>query len=81
MKQERQGTLWGSVAVFALVLGVLMYGILVLKLSAHLPLVAAIAIVTLYGRFCLGISLKELENAWRKMPRVRPSWCCCPLVF
>lgn len=62
MKQERQGTLWGSVAVFALVLGVLMYGILVLKLSAHLPLVAAIAIVTLYGRFCLGISLKELEK-------------------
>lgn len=62
MREERQGTLWGSVAVFALVLGVLMYGILGLKLSAHLPLVAAIAIVTLYGRFCLGISLKELEK-------------------
>ena len=62
MVKERQGTLWGSVAVFALVLGVLMYGILGLKLSAHLPLVAAIAIVTLYGRFCLGISLKELET-------------------
>lgn len=64
MKQsrERQGTLWGSVVVFVLVLGVLMYGILGLKLSAHLPLVAAIAIVTLYGRFCLGISLKELEK-------------------
>lgn len=62
MNNERQGTLWGSVAVFALVLGVLMYGILVLKLSAHLPLVAAIVIVTLYGRFCLGISLKELEK-------------------
>lgn len=63
MNNERQGTLWGSGAVFALVLGVLMYGILGLRLSAHLPLVAAIAIVTVYGRFCLGISLKELEKA------------------
>ena len=62
MEQKRQGTLAESVVVFALVLGVLMYGILGLKLSAHLPLVAAIAIVTLYGRFCLGISLKELEK-------------------
>ena len=61
--QERQGTLWGSVAVFALVLAVLMYGILGLKLSAHLPLVAAIAVVTVYGRFCLKISLKELESS------------------
>lgn len=37
-KCERQGTLAESAAVFAVVLGVLMYGILGLKLSAHLPL-------------------------------------------
>lgn len=60
--QERQGTLAGSLWIFVLVLGVLMYGILGLKLSAHLPLVAAIGVVTLYGRFCLGISLRELEK-------------------
>lgn len=38
-KTERQGTLAESIGVFALVLAVLMYGILGLKLSAHLPLV------------------------------------------
>lgn len=62
-KTERQGTLAESIGVFALVLAVLMYGILGLKLSAHLPLVAAIAVVTVYGRFCLKISLKELESS------------------
>ena len=62
-KTERKGTLAESLAVFALVLAVLMYGILGLKLSAHLPLVAAIAVVTVYGRFCLRISLKELESS------------------
>ena len=60
--KERQGSLWESLAVFAAVLAILMYGILGLKLKAHLPLVAATAIVTLYGRFRLGISLKELEK-------------------
>lgn len=61
-KTERQGALWESLIVFALVLAVLMYGILGLKLSAHLPLVAAIAVVTVYGRFCLGITLQDLEK-------------------
>ena len=59
---ERSGTRLSSLAVFLLVLAVLMYGILGLKLSAHLPLIAATAVVTLYGRFYLKISLKELEQ-------------------
>lgn len=73
MKQpERQGTLAESLCVFALVLGVLMYGILGLRLSAHLPLVAAIVVATVYGRFALKISLKELEACVAENARGAP---------
>lgn len=69
---ERTGTLCSSLAVFLLVLVVLMYGILGLKLSAHLPLIAATAVVTLYGRFYLKISLKELEQTAQKAAKEVP---------
>lgn len=54
-------TLGKSVAVFVIVIAVLMFGILGLGLSAHIPLIAATAIVTIYGRYFLGMTLGDLE--------------------
>lgn len=61
-KPEREGTLGQSIMVFILVIAVLMIGILGLKQSAHVPLIFATAVVTLYGRFVLHISLSDLEK-------------------
>ena len=53
MKQQataKAPTLGKSIIVFILVIAVLMIGILGLGLSAHIPLIAATAIVTISGR-------------------------------
>ena len=55
-------TLGKSVIVFILVVAVLMFGILGLGLSAHIPLITATAIVTIYGRYFLGLTLADLES-------------------
>ena len=55
-------TLGKFVIVFILVVAVLMFGILGLGLSAHIPLITATAIVTIYGRYFLGLTLADLES-------------------
>lgn len=65
-KPEREGTLGMSIVVFLLTAAILMFGILGLGLSAHVPLIAAVIIVTLYGRLVLHISLVDLEKSMLK---------------
>jgi len=60
---ERDATLKNSIFVFIIIIAILMYGILGLGQSAHMPLLFSVMIVTIYGRCVLKISLKELEKS------------------
>ena len=60
-KPEIEGSLGMSIVVFLIVVAVLMFGILGLGQSAHVPLIMATILVILYGHFVLHIRLDELE--------------------
>ena len=62
-KTEANPTFLWSLIVFLIVIFVLMFGILGLGLSAHLPLLTSMLIVTVYGYFVLHISLDDMEKA------------------
>ncbi|WP_130862623.1 Na+/H+ antiporter NhaC family protein [Bacilliculturomica massiliensis] len=59
---EREGTFASSVIMFIICVSVIMVGILVLGLDAHIPLIFACAIIMIYAAF-LHIPLGELETA------------------
>ncbi|QNL43812.1 Na+/H+ antiporter NhaC [Oscillibacter hominis] len=62
-RPEREGSFVSSLVVFLLCVTVILFGVMVLKLDAHIPLVAAIAVSSLYGVFVLRIPYSELEQA------------------
>lgn len=62
-KVEAKATFGWSLVVFLVVIAILMFGILGLGLSAHIPLLVCMLIVTAYGYFVLNISLPDLEKS------------------
>lgn len=92
VRPQREATLGMSIVIFALVIISLMAGILGLGLSAHIPLIFASLIVTVYGAAVLHISLKDLEdtivNAAKDVPFLillsigilMASWVACGTV-
>lgn len=62
VKPEVKATFWPSLLVFLLVTAVILVGILVLGLDAHVPIVIAAMIVAVYG-LILHIPFKDLEQA------------------
>jgi len=63
IRKEREGTFASSLIVFLLCIVTILFGVMVFKLDAHIPLVAAIIIVSLYGVFVLHIPYQELERS------------------
>lgn len=63
VKAEREGTFISSLIVFLLCVAAILTGVMVFKLDAHIPLVAAIIIASLYGVFVLHIPYSELEQS------------------
>jgi NhaC family Na+:H+ antiporter len=64
-KTEKKATFGASLLVFLLCTVVILVGILVLKLDAHIPIVVAAAIALVYG-IVLHIDYKDLERAMIK---------------
>lgn len=62
-KPEREGTFFSSLVMFLLCAAIILSGVMILKLDAHIPLVAATAAASLYGVFLLHIPYSELEEA------------------
>lgn len=62
-RPEREGTFLSSLIVFLLCAAAILWGVMVLKLDAHIPLVTAIAIASLYGVFYLRIPYSQLEQS------------------
>ncbi|GHU81300.1 Na+/H+ antiporter NhaC [Spirochaetia bacterium] len=64
---EKEGAFGSSLLVFLIVAGVLGFGIIGLKLGAHIPLIIATMVVTIYG-VILHIPLSELEaSMWKSI--------------
>jgi NhaC family Na+:H+ antiporter len=62
---EKKATFGLSLLVFVLATAIILVGILVLGLDAHIPVVFAAAVVLLYG-MCLHVPYKDLEHAMIK---------------
>lgn len=65
VKPEIKAKFWPSLLVFLLVTAVILVGILVMGLDAHIPIVFAALIVAVYG-LLLHIPFKDLEHAMIK---------------
>lgn len=65
VKPEVQAKFGPSLLVFLLVTAVILVGILVLSLDAHIPIVIAAMIVAVYG-IILHVPFKDLEHAMIK---------------
>ena len=61
--EERESTLMSSLIVFALCVMTILVGVIIMGLAVQIPLVCAIAVVTLYGVFILHIPYQEMENS------------------
>lgn len=91
-KIEKKATFGWSLAIFVVVICILMFGILGLGQSAHIPLLTSMLVVTAYGYFVLNISLDDMENAVVKSAKEAPfmilisigiliaSWVICGTV-
>ncbi len=65
VKSERKATFGPSLLVFLLVTAIVLVGILIMKLDAHIPIVIASMVVAVYG-VSLHIPFRELEKAMIK---------------
>ena len=74
---EKKATFGLSLLVFVLATAIILVGILVLGLDAHIPVVFAAAVVLLYG-MCLHVPYKDLEHAMIKSISESTQVLMCP---